>query len=134
MPKITKNAKISEKKKRINTEIKRLRRAYQDLPTAKKILAYQLIKQAAYISTTLDDLTEKMYSADSLAEKYEHGENQSGTKPNTYLSCYDTLLKNYNRIIEQLDKMANAGRSKNQDKDSSSDPEGDRLEEFINSR
>lgn len=133
MKKAAKNVKISTKKKKIDTEVRRLRNAYQKLPSGKKILAYQLIKNAGYLAVTLSELTELMYDVDMLSEKYEHGENQSGTKPATYVAVYDSLLKTYSKIIDQLDKMLPRDPQKPPEKTSSDsdDVGGDLLEEFI---
>jgi len=71
----------------------------------KKIkMASDLIKQAAFIAVTLEDLAD-VISAEGVTEEYTNGANQSGRKVNSNAKMYTSLIGKYDTIISKLLKL-----------------------------
>ena len=93
------------KAERINTEDKRLRRIYKDLKKDKIATVDGLIRRAAYMRTTLEDMeidldTNGFVELFSQSEKTEPYERE---RPVARL--YNTMNKNYQSIIKQLSDL-----------------------------
>ena len=93
------------KAERISTEDKRLRRIYKDLKRDKIATVDGLIRRAAYMRTTLEDMeidldTNGFVELFSQSEKTEPYERE---RPVARL--YNTMNKNYQSIIKQLSDL-----------------------------
>lgn len=93
-----------EKNKLIKKEILRLKRIFKDLEKDKWDTAISLIKNAAFMSVTLEDLQETINREGAVSE-YQNGENQWGTKKSPEVEIYNTMIKNHMTIIKQLSDL-----------------------------
>lgn len=94
------NTKI-EKEKRIKKEINFLNKFFKNIEKDKKNLIQNLIKKAAFMSVTLDDLQNTM-NEEGVVGFYMNGENQFGTKKSPEVEIYNTMIKNFTLVIEKL--------------------------------
>ena len=93
-------AKLS-KETRIKREITRLNKVFANLPKEKLNTAASLIRNAAFMTITLDDLQDEM-NKNGVISEYQNGENQWGTKKSPEVEIYNTMIKNHLAIIKQL--------------------------------
>jgi len=93
-------AKLS-KETRIKREITRLNKVFANLPKEKLNTAASLIRNAAFMTITLDDLQATM-NEQGVVDKYQNGENQWGYKKSPQVEIYNTMIKNHLAIIKQL--------------------------------
>lgn len=89
------------KDERIKKEIQRLKRLFKDMPKSTKDKIDSLIKNAAFMTITLEDLQEAINREGAVAE-YQNGENQWGTKKSPEVDIYNAMIKNHMGIIKQL--------------------------------
>lgn len=97
------NPEIAHFKTRQNTEVRRLRKIYKDLPESQKILVSKLLARSAYVNSKLE-ATEAKLDEEGLIVDFENG-SQVIKRVNPNLRAYMDLLKIYNSIIEQVDDM-----------------------------
>jgi hypothetical protein len=97
----TSNYTKQEKDKLIKKEITRLKRIFKDIEEDKMNTAISLIKNAAFICVTLEDLQETINTEGTISE-YKNGENQFGTKKSPEVEIYNVMIKNHMSIIKQL--------------------------------
>jgi hypothetical protein len=90
-----------DKDKRIKKEIERLSKIFQDLSKEKKDTVSSLVRNAAFMTVTLDDLQNKM-NQEGVVSEYQNGANQWGTKKSPEVEIYNTMIKNHCTIIKQL--------------------------------
>lgn len=64
-------------------------------------IAEDLIKQAAFMSVTLEDLAE-IISSEGVVETYTNGQNQHGRKVSSNAKMYATLIGKYDAIVSKL--------------------------------
>lgn len=88
----------------IQKEYERLLKLFEKLPKNRIELVKNLIKNAAFMSVTLQELTE-VINENGVKEKYKNGNNQYGYKDSTENKTYDKMIKNYTNIIKQLNDM-----------------------------
>lgn len=93
-----------EKNKLIKKEMLRLKKIFKDLEKDKWDTAISLIKNAAFMSVTLEDLQETINREGAVSE-YQNGENQWGTKKSPEVEIYNTMIKNHMTIIKQLSDL-----------------------------
>src|SRR5574343_290335 len=93
-------AKLS-KETRIKREISRLNRIFKNLPNDKLNTAASLIRNASFMTITLDDLQATM-NEQGVVSEYQNGENQWGTKKSPEVEIYNTMIKNHMSAIKQL--------------------------------
>lgn len=86
---------------RIKTELARLRRVFKNLPKDKLDVAASLIRNAAFMSSTLDKLQEQI-NRQGVVVEYQNGENQWGTKKSPEVDVYNTMIKNHVTVIKHL--------------------------------
>jgi hypothetical protein len=60
-----------------------------------------LMREAAFMKVTLDDLAVKIRDNGCVSE-YQNGENQWGTKKSPEVDVYNTMVKNYSAIMKQI--------------------------------
>lgn len=96
------------KEKRISKEVARLKKLFKNIPkdTTNAVLA--LIKNAAFMTVTLEDLQEKINQQGPVSE-YQNGENQWGTKKSPEVEIYNTMIKNLSTVIKQLTDLPSSG-------------------------
>ncbi len=92
------------KEDRIKREKTRLNRIYKALESGKYALAYPLIENAAFMRITLDDLQASL-NTNGCSDDYQNGANQFGRKASAELQAYNSLFKNYNTVMERLEKL-----------------------------
>ncbi|EHI98033.1 hypothetical protein CDLVIII_1334 [Clostridium sp. DL-VIII] len=90
-----------ENEKRIKKEANRLKKLFKDMPKNTMDKVSSLIKNAAFMTITLEDLQEKIIQ-DGTVSEYKNGENQFGTKKSPEVEIYNTMIKNHMGIIKQL--------------------------------
>jgi len=90
-----------EKQKLVKKEISRLKKIFKDLGKEKWDTVFSLIKNAAFMTVTLEDLQETINREGAVSE-YQNGENQWGTKKSPEVEIYNTMIKNHMTIIKQL--------------------------------
>ena len=89
------------KDKRISAEIVKLKSIYADLSDNEKDLVDDLIRNAAFMTITLQDLSATINEKGVITE-YQNGANQWGTKQSPEVEVYNKLIANYLKIIKQL--------------------------------
>lgn len=90
---------------RISTEDKRLRQIYKDIKKDRLATVDGLIRRAAYMRITLDDMENdlddngfvEMFSQSEKTEPYE--------RERPVARLYNTMNKNYQSIIKQLSEL-----------------------------
>lgn len=93
------------KDERISKEERRLKRSYKDLPKDKKQVVDGLIRRAAYMRVTLEDMEVdldkngfvEMFTQSEKMEPYE--------RERPVARLYNTMNKNYQNIIKQLSDL-----------------------------
>lgn len=95
------NSKELKKADLISKELKKLKKIFKNIPKDKKNLVEKLIESAAFMAVELKDLEDHI-ALFGVAEEYQNGKEQYGTKMSTEASAYNTMIKNYTSIIKQL--------------------------------
>jgi hypothetical protein len=99
------------KEERISKEINRLKKIFTNLEKNKLDTVMPLIRNAAFMSVTLDEL-QKDINEKGVIDKYQNGEHQFGTKKNPQVEVHIAMTKNYASIIKQLVELVPAGKKK----------------------
>lgn len=89
------------KDERIQAELARLMKIYQDLPENTLEVMLPLIQNAAFMKVTMDDLQEEI-KENGAVETYQNGANQSGRKQAAAMQAYNQTIRNYNNAIKAL--------------------------------
>ena len=113
------------KEERINEEIKRLNRIYSKIGKKEKSIIDGLIKRAAYMRVTLEDMEQdldqngyvEMFTQSERTDPYE--------RERPVARLYNTMNKNYQSIMKQLSDFLGKEPVKE---------DSDEFEEFVNSR
>ena len=95
---------LIDKNRTIKKEVVRLRKLFKEIEENKKKLAEKLIENAAFMSTTLEDLKKDIVKY-GVKETYVNGKDQFGFKESVESKTYNTMIKNYMNIIKQLNDM-----------------------------
>jgi DNA primase large subunit len=115
-----------KKEKRIKKEITRLTATFKKIDKESKNTVVSLIRNAAFMTITLEDLEEQM-NINGVVSEYQNGENQFGTKKSPEVEIYNTMIKNQMNIIKQLtDLLPKQNNPAGED--------GDGFDEFIEIR
>lgn len=88
---------------RIQQELTKMRRLYQNLPENKLKLLEPLIQNAAFMKATLEDLQD-IINEEGMTDEYKNGANQFGKKISANIQAYNSLAKNYTNVIDKLEK------------------------------
>ena len=91
----------SEKDKRIDREIRRIKLFLKELPDERVKTVDSLIRNAAFMTITLEDLQESM-KVNGVITEYQNGENQWGTKKSPEIEIYNVMIKNYMALMKQI--------------------------------
>ena len=89
------------KEQKIKKEIARLKRVFKDLDKNKLQTVESLIKNAAFMAVSLEELQE-IINAEGYTVEYQNGENQKGTKQSDAVKTHIAMTKNHASIIKQL--------------------------------
>lgn len=90
------------KEERITREEKRLRKSYKDLPKDKMQVVEGLIRRAAFMRVTLEDM-EKDLDENGFVEMFTQSEKtEPYERERPVARLYNTMNKNYQSIIKQL--------------------------------
>ena len=89
------------KDQRIKREIARLKRVFRDLDKNKLQTVESLIKNAAFMAVSLEELQE-IINAEGYTVEYQNGENKKGTKQSDAVKTHIAMTKNHASIIKQL--------------------------------
>lgn len=92
---------LTEKEKRIRKEIRRLNEIFKDLDSNKLEAVDSLIKRAAFITISLQELEVEL-NEKGWTEEYINGRNQKGIKKAAAAEAYNGLTKNLTAIMKQL--------------------------------
>lgn len=95
---------VLDKEKRIKKEITRLKKIFKDLDEDRKALAENLIKDAAFLSVTMEDLQESINIHGTMTE-YKNGENQYGWKPNPDSQSYISYSQKHTQCTKLLNDL-----------------------------
>ena len=90
-----------DKETRIKKETRRLKAVFKDLDANKLKTVDALIKRAAFITVSLEDLEVEL-NATGWTEVYTNGKNQEGVKKAAAAEAHISLTKNLSTIMKQL--------------------------------
>lgn len=89
---------------RIKAEEDRLLSIFSNLDENELAVASGLIKQAAFMQITLEDL-QKQINENGCVGEYKNGKDQFGKKQSSELQAYNQTLRSYNAVIGKLMKL-----------------------------
>lgn len=89
------------KEQKIRKEIARLRRVFRDLDKNKLQTVESLLRNAAFMAVSLEELQE-IINEEGYVVEYQNGENQKGTKQSDAVKTHIAMTKNHASIIKQL--------------------------------
>ena len=89
------------KEQKIKKEIARLKRVFKDLDKNKLQTVESLIKNAAFMAVSLEELQE-IINDEGYVVEYQNGENQKATKQSDAVKTQIAMTKNHAAIIKQL--------------------------------
>lgn len=96
------------REERTKKEIARLTKVFGDLDGNKKITVDSLIRRAAFMTITIEDLEREINDRGEVFDTYQHGENQSGKKQSTEVQTHIAMTKNLSTVIRQLTELVPA--------------------------
>jgi hypothetical protein len=96
------------KEQRISKEMSRLKKLFSNIPKNIMNSVLALIRNAAFMTVTLEDLQDKINESGAVSE-YQNGENQWGTKKSPEVEIYNTMIKNLSTVIKQLAELVPVG-------------------------
>jgi hypothetical protein len=96
------------KEQRISKEMSRLKKLFSNIPKNIMNSFLALIRNAAFMTVTLEDLQDKINESGAVSE-YQNGENQWGTKKSPEVEIYNTMIKNLSTVIKQLAELVPVG-------------------------
>lgn len=99
------------KSKRIEKEFDKLKNMYAELPQNKFNLLLPLIQNASFMKVTLEEL-QATINEEGATDEYCNGANQFGRKQSANIQAYNSLVKNYNAVIDKLEKLLPAENKK----------------------
>jgi hypothetical protein len=99
------------KDERIKKEITRLKRVFKDLDKNKLQAVDSLIRNAAFMAVSLDELQE-IINVNGYTVEYQNGENQFGTKQSDETKLHVAMTRNLTSIIKQLADLAPQAKKK----------------------
>ena len=114
-----------EKTKRIEKEVRRLKRLFKDIDENKKKLVFTTIDDVAFMNITIQDLREKIVREGTTCI-YKNGANQYGTKQSPDAQLYLQLSQKQTQAMKiLLDCLPKAQREVVKD---------DGFDDFVNGR
>ena len=89
------------KEDKIKREVSRLNRVFKGLDKNKLATVQSIIKTAAFISISLEELQE-IINRDGYTHEYQNGANQKGIKQTAEMKTHIDMTRNYTTIMKQL--------------------------------
>lgn len=99
------------KEERITREQRRLRAVFKTLEPGKLRVAENLIRDAAWMAVTLEDL-QRTIDEEGIEVEYQNGANQHGTKQSEAVKTHIAMMKNYASAIKLLTDIVPEQRKK----------------------
>ena len=93
------------KEEKIKKEILRLNKVFKSLDKNKLATVQSLIKTAAFMAISLDELQE-IINNDGYSHEYQNGANQKGHKQTVEIKTHIAMTRNHTTIIKQLADLA----------------------------
>ena len=90
-----------EKTKRINKELRRLKRLFGEIDENKKKLVQATMEDVAFLTVTMQDLRESI-NRDGTTVEYKNGENQYGTKQSPDAQLYLQMSQKQTQAMKIL--------------------------------
>lgn len=90
-----------EKKKRIDKEVRRLKRLFSKIDENKKKLVFGTIEDVAFLTITMQDLREQIIR-DGTTVEYKNGENQYGVKQSPDAQLYLQMSQKQTQAMKIL--------------------------------
>ena len=90
-----------DKEKRIENEIKRINKIFNDIPQKKKDLTKELIKRASFLLVMAEDMEAEINTLDRVLETTINA-SQQFVKANPLFKEYRDTVKSYQAVIKQL--------------------------------
>ncbi|AJQ57903.1 MULTISPECIES: hypothetical protein [Bacillus] len=103
-----------EKEKRIKREMTRLNSLLKNLDPKKKRAVSSLIKNAAFMAVTLEDVQDKI-NKNGIEEQYQNGANQFGNKKTIAVEVHNNMTKNHAQVMKQLTDLLPKEQPKEED-------------------
>lgn len=100
-----------DKEKRIAKELRKLNKLFTNLDENQKQTAAGLIRSAAFMAVSLEDLQE-IINKEGYLDEYENGANQTGIKISAAVQTYNSMVGRYTTIITKLLKIVPAAERK----------------------
>lgn len=94
-------AEYLEKKKRIDKEVRRLKRLFSKIDENKKKLVFATMEDVAFLTITMQDLRESIIR-DGTTVEYKNGENQYGTKQSPDAQLYLQMSQKQTQAMKIL--------------------------------
>lgn len=114
-----------DKEARIEKEKERLFKLFDNLDVNQLQTASGLIRSAAFLAVSLEDL-EQIINNNGYLDEYENGANQSGVKISAAVQAYATLNAKYQSTIQKLLKIVPPTPKEKKAAASASDPKPER--------
>jgi hypothetical protein len=99
------------KDQRIKKEISRLKKVFKDLDKNMLQTVESLIRTAAFMSVTLEEL-QYIINDEGYTDEYQNGANQSGRKQSEAIKTHIAMTKNHAVIMKQLTDLTPPERKK----------------------
>jgi len=93
--------KIYTKEEKVKKEITRLSKVFSSIDKNKLATVQPLIRVAAFIAITLDELQE-IINREGYTHEYKNGANQHGIKQSAEAEMHIQMTRNYTTVIKQL--------------------------------
>ena len=93
------------KDQKVKYHMGRLRGVFKNLDENKKKIVESLIKNAAFMTVTLEELQEDI-NEKGYTEEYQNGANQWGTKQSEAVKTHIAMTRNHATIIKTLADLA----------------------------
>lgn len=93
-----------KKEERIEKEIKRIEKIFNDIPKKKKNITKELIKRASFLLVMAEDMEEEINELDGVLETTING-SQQFVKANPLFKEYRDTVKSYQAVIKQLNDL-----------------------------
>ena len=104
-------SKDMSKEGRIKREYNKLRLTFRDLDENMKKTVDSLMKNAAFMAVTLEDIQNEINSTGVISE-YDNGGGQKGFKQSDAVKTHISMTKNHAAIIKQLSDLVPPVRKK----------------------
>lgn len=98
---LTKLAAQKAKEKKVKKEILRLNRVFKSLDGNKFATVQSLIRIAAFMAVSLDELQD-IINREGYTQEYKNGANQFGIKQSAEVELHIAMTRNHTTVIKQL--------------------------------